>query len=93
VLQHGSGVVDGAAFEARQSAATQRASNSSKGSIIEESRDFDKLGHGFTSVDPLDEIDIGDGKTPMPIFINNTLEADPRDEMIKLLKEYSDYFA
>jgi hypothetical protein len=41
----------------------------------------------------LEEIDIGDGKTPRPIFLNKTLEADPRDEMISLLKEYSDFFA
>jgi hypothetical protein len=43
--------------------------------------------------DPLEEIDIGDGKTPRPILLNKTLEADPRDEMISLLKEYSDFFA
>jgi hypothetical protein len=42
---------------------------------------------------PLEEIDIGDGKTPRPTFVNKTLEADRSDEMIDLLKEYSDYFA
>jgi hypothetical protein len=41
----------------------------------------------------LEEIDIGDGKTPRPTFVNKTLETDPRDEMIGLLKEYSDCFA
>jgi hypothetical protein len=41
----------------------------------------------------LEEIDIGDGKTPRPTFVNKTLEADHSDEMIDLLKEYSDYFA
>jgi hypothetical protein len=67
--------------------------NSSEGGIIEEFRDLDKLGQGFTLVDPLEEIDIGDGKTPRPTFINRTLKADPRDEMIGILKEYSDCFA
>ena len=67
--------------------------NSSKGGIIQEFRDLDKLGHGFTSVDLLEEIDIGYGKNLMPTFVNKTLEADPRDEMISLLKEYSDCFA
>jgi hypothetical protein len=43
--------------------------------------------------DPLEEIDIGDGKTPWPTFVNKTLETDPRDEMIGLLNEYSDCFA
>jgi hypothetical protein len=41
----------------------------------------------------LEEIDIGDGKTSRSIFVNKTLEADPRDEMIGLLKEYYDLFA
>jgi hypothetical protein len=61
--------------------------------MIEEFRDLDKLGQGFTSADPLEEIDIGDGKTPRPTFVNKTLETDPRNEMISLLKEYSDCFA
>ena len=33
---------------------------------IEELDDMDKLGQGFTSSDPLEEIDIGDGSTPRP---------------------------
>jgi hypothetical protein len=41
----------------------------------------------------LEEIDIGDGKTLRPTFVNKTLETDPRDEMIGLLKEYFDCFA
>jgi hypothetical protein len=41
----------------------------------------------------LEEIDIGDGKTLRPTFVNETLETNPRDEMIGLLKEYSDCFA
>jgi hypothetical protein len=38
--------------------------------MIEKLRDLDKLGQGFTSVDPLEEIDIEDGKTPRPTFVN-----------------------
>ena len=60
--------------------------------MIEEFRDLYKLGQGFTSADPLEEIDI-DGKTPMPTFVNKTVETDPRNEMIGLLKKYSDCFA
>jgi hypothetical protein len=41
----------------------------------------------------LEEINIRDGKTPRPTFVNKTLETDPRNEMIGLLKEYSDCFA
>jgi hypothetical protein len=47
------------------------------GDIIEELRYLDKLGQGFTSVDPLEEIDTGDGKTPRPTFVNKTLKTDP----------------
>jgi hypothetical protein len=36
----------------------------------------------------LEEIFIEDGKTPGPTFVNKTLETDPRNEMIGLLKEY-----
>jgi hypothetical protein len=92
-LQHGSAVADGPAFEAGRSVAAQRAPNSSEGGMIEEFRDLDMLGHGFTSADPLEVIDIGDGKTPRPTFVNKTLEANPKYEMIDLLKEYSDCFA
>jgi hypothetical protein len=41
----------------------------------------------------LEEIDIGDGKTLSPTFVNKTLETDPREEMIGLSKEYFDCFA
>jgi hypothetical protein len=38
--------------------------------------DFDgveKLGQGFSSADPLEEIDIGDGITPEPTFVNKNV--------------------
>jgi hypothetical protein len=72
VSRYESSDADGSTFEGEQSAATQIMSNSSKGSTIEEFRDLDKLGQGFTSVDPLEEIDIEDGKTPRPTFVNKT---------------------
>jgi hypothetical protein len=86
-------VTDDPVPETGKPAITQRSSGSFVGNMIEEFRDFDKLGQGFTSADPLEEIDIGDGKTPRPTFVNKTLETDPRNEMIGLLKEYSDCFA
>jgi hypothetical protein len=90
--QHKTSVADDLTLETEQSTVTQRSSNSPVGDIIEEFRDLDKLGQRFTSADPLEETDIGDGKTPRPTFVNKTLETDPRDEMIGLLKEYSDCF-
>jgi hypothetical protein len=86
-------ITDNPALETGESTITQRSSHSSVGDMIEEFRDIDKLGQGFASADPLEEIDIGDGKTPRSTFVNKTLETDPRNEMIGLLKKYSDCFA
>jgi hypothetical protein len=86
-------ITDDPGPETGESAITQRSSDSSVGDMIEEFKDLDKLGLGFTSVDPFEEIDIGDGKTPRPTFVNKTLETDLRNEMIGLLKEYLDCFS
>jgi hypothetical protein len=93
LLQRKDSVMDDPVPETGKPAITQRSSGSSVGDVIEEFRDFDKLGQGFTSADPLEEIDIGDGKTPRLTFVNKTLETDLRNEMIGLLKEYSNCFA
>jgi hypothetical protein len=37
---------------------------------IEDLDDLGKLGQGFTSTDPLEEVDIGDGTIPMPTFVS-----------------------
>ena len=53
---------------------------------IEELDDMDKLGQGFTSADPLEEIDIGDGSVTRPTFVNKYLRADCKVKLIELLK-------
>jgi hypothetical protein len=50
----------------------------------------EKLGYGFTSVNELEEIDIGLGDKPRPTFISKKLDPSLRELMIALLKEYSD---
>ena len=55
--------------------------------------DLGKLGQGFTSADPLEEVDIGDGTVPRPTFVNKNLDPLFKSELIKLLKEYVDCFA
>ena len=60
---------------------------------IEELDDMDKLGQGFTSADPLEEIDIGDGSIPRPTFVNEDLRADNKVRLIELLAEYVCCFA
>ena len=60
---------------------------------IEDSEDLDKLGQGFTSVDPLEKVDLGDGSIPRPTFVNKNLSVEYKANLIKLLKEYNDCFA
>ena len=60
---------------------------------IEDTEDMDKLGQGFTSADPLEKVDIGDGSVPRPTFVNANLSAEYKADLIKLLKEYIDCFA
>ena len=51
------------------------------------------MGHGFTSADLLEEIDIGDGDRPRPTFISANLNPEYKQELKNLLKEYKDCFA
>jgi hypothetical protein len=45
------------------------------------------------SADKLEKIDIGDGDKPRPTYISADLESCFREGLIKILKEYKDYFA
>jgi hypothetical protein len=60
---------------------------------IEDLDDLGKLGQGFTSTDPLEEVDIGDDTVLRPTFVNKNLDPTFTLELIKLLKEYVDCFA
>jgi hypothetical protein len=60
---------------------------------IEDLDDLGKLGQGFMSADPLEEVDDGDGTIPRPTFVNKNLDPTFRLELINLLKEYLDCFA
>ena len=70
-----------------------RANKTDACEAIDDFDELDKLGQGFTSADPLEQVDIGDGSVPRPTFINQNLEADYKVELIALLKEYVDCFA
>ena len=52
-----------------------------------------KLGHGFTSADELEEIDIGPGDRPRPTYVSAKLDTEYKQELIDLLKEFKDCFA
>jgi hypothetical protein len=60
---------------------------------IEDFDEVEKLGHGFSSANALEEIDIGDRITPRPIFVNKNMSLEHKDAIIKLLKDYVDCFA
>jgi hypothetical protein len=60
---------------------------------IEDFDEVQKLGQGFSSTDPLEEIDIGDGITPRPIFVNKNMSLENKDTIRKLFRDYVDCFA
>jgi hypothetical protein len=60
---------------------------------IEDFKEVKILGQAFSSVDLLEEIDIGDGITPRLTFVKKNMALEHKDAMIKLLKEYVDCFA
>jgi hypothetical protein len=60
---------------------------------IEDFGEVEKLGQSFSSVDPLEEINIGDGITPRLIFVNKNMSLEHKDVVIKLLRDYVDCFA
>jgi hypothetical protein len=59
---------------------------------IEDFDEVEKLGQGFLLADPLEEIDIGDGITPRPTFVNKNISLEHKDDIIKLLRNYIDCF-
>ena len=63
--------------------------------MCEDIEDFDeveKLGQDFSSADPLEEIDIRDGITPRPAFVNKNMSLEHKDAIIKLLRDFVDCF-
>jgi hypothetical protein len=70
-----------------------RANKNDMCEAIEETKDLEKLGLGFMSIDALEEIDIGDGVTLRPTFVSKNLNADYKSNLVKLLSEYVDCFA
>jgi hypothetical protein len=60
--------------------------------VIEDYDEVKKLGQGFSSADPLEEIDIVDGITHRPTFVNKNMSLEHKDAVIKFLRDYVDYF-
>jgi hypothetical protein len=60
---------------------------------IEDFNEVEKLGKGFSSANPLEEVDIGNGITPRPAFVHKNMSLEHKDAIIKLLRDYIDCFA
>jgi hypothetical protein len=52
---------------------------------IEDFDEVEKLGQGFSSADPLEEIDMGYGITPRPVFVKENVSLEHKDAIIMLL--------
>jgi hypothetical protein len=63
------------------------------GEIVEGFEDVGKLGHGFTVVDELDEIDLGDRITKRLTYLSKNLTQKQKEGMLLLLKEFVGCFA
>jgi hypothetical protein len=60
--------------------------------VIEDFEAVETLGQGFSSADPLEGVDIGDGITPRLIFVKKNMSLEHEVAIIKLLNEYVDCF-
>jgi hypothetical protein len=61
--------------------------------VVGDLDEIGKLGRGFSSMDDLDKVDIGDGVVPQPTYVSTRLTPGQKDKMCELLKAYMCYFA
>jgi hypothetical protein len=52
-----------------------------------------KLGQGFSPMDDLEKVDIGDGVVPRPTYVSAHLNTNQNQKIIELLRAYTCYFA
>jgi hypothetical protein len=53
-----------------------RSKNNDVCEVVEDFSEIEKLGQGFTSAGPLEEVDIDNGALPRPTFVNKNLNAN-----------------
>jgi hypothetical protein len=61
--------------------------------VVEDIDELGKLGRGFSSMDDLEKVDIGDGVVPRPTYVSASLNTSQKKEIIELLKAYTCCFA
>jgi hypothetical protein len=70
-----------------------RAGNVGLSEVVEDFDDVGKLGQGFASVDDLVEIDLGKEDSKRPTYISAKLQDTQKEEMCRMLREFTDCFA
>jgi hypothetical protein len=61
--------------------------------VVEDLDELGKLGQGFSSMDDLEKVDIGDGNIPRPTYVSAHPNKSQKQEIIELLKAYMCCFA
>jgi hypothetical protein len=61
--------------------------------VVEDLDDIGKLGQGFTSVDELVEVNLGEEMDKRPMYINASLDSEQKHRIHELLREFMDCFA
>jgi hypothetical protein len=61
--------------------------------VMEDLDEIGKLGRGFSTMDDLDKVDIGDGVVARPTYVSACLTLGQKDEMCEMLKAYTCCFA
>jgi hypothetical protein len=63
------------------------------GGVVDDFDEMGKLGRGFTSINQLEEVDIGNGSDKRPTYISTKLSAGWRKEVCELLRVFIGCFA
>jgi hypothetical protein len=61
--------------------------------VVEDLDELGKLGRGFSSMDDLEKVDVGDGVIPQPTYVSAHLNTGQKQQIIELLKAYTCCFA
>jgi hypothetical protein len=69
-----------------------RSSKNGTEDVVDDLDDMGKLGWGFSLVDELEEINIGDGSTGRPMYVNANLSKEQKEEVRALLRELTNCF-
>jgi hypothetical protein len=77
----------------RRRAVEYRSKGDDRCEVVEDLDEVGKLGLGFSSVDRLEEVNLGDASTSRPTYINANLAGEQKTQMCELLREFVDCFA